>query len=447
MKTRYWLILTLVLLIAAFLTMALSVSADCLPGDIGTAGDDAINCTASNQPGGTADVQGMDGNDTIVIAPEVTAFVSVSGDNTSGVNANGSDVIINDGTINGNILGDSLNGTGSGSDVIINNGYADSIVGDSGGPGTGSDVLVNNGQVVNIMGDSSNMDGSGADSLTNNGNADEIFGDSIYANGSGSDTITNNGALAGDLYADTYQGNGSGNDTVVNNGVIGGSIYGDSELGSGSGSDTIINNGAVNNNIIAGGGDDTVVISGMGYVAGIMDGGAGYDVLTFNLTTSDPEELLAIAAQIAAANPAGGTLTIRGIVYTWQNFEELSALLISLVRLNSYGDPFAVFCALGGGIEVYAVVGNQGVLALSISSQALSNAINFAQANNSLVTVARSANSTLYALATGELQVNAPNGSDYTFSYQTLCGVLPLPRAIAEDIEDEDAFTIINRPR
>ncbi len=449
MKSHYfWIILTVILVIVAFLTMALSANADCNPADVGTSGNDSIICDTSYQPGGTQDVQGLGGDDVIVVDSGVSAFVDVSGDNTGAGVGTGNDTIVNSGTINGNLIGDSDMGDGTGNDAIVNNGYADSLVGDtSNGVGSGSDVLVNNGTVVNMNGDSIFNSGSGSDSLVNNGTTNEMFGDTTFGDGSGNDTLVNNGNVVEDVYADTYSGTGSGNDTVINNGVVAGNVFGDSELGSGTGNDNITNGGTINGSIYAGGGDDTVTIVGSGSVGGVIDGGADYDVLNFNFTSSDPEELLAIAQQIAAANPAGGTLTIRGIVYTWQNFEQLSSLLLSLIRINGVADPFAVFCTFGGGIDVYAIVGDDGVLSLTISAQALSNAIARAQEIGTFVRVDSSATSTVYVFPSGEIQVNAPTGYDYAFDYRVRCGELPLPGAVVEEEVELDSFVIINRPR
>src|SRR5262249_24889023 len=146
-------------------------------------------------------------------------------------------------------------------------------------------------------------------------------------------------------------------------------------------------------------------------------------------------------------NPQGGTLTLNGHTYTWQNFEELSLLFLTLIRINGYGVPFAVFCAAEGGLNVYRTQGNAGVLALHVTAQALSNALEFAQANNALVRIATGESLTLFALSSGELQVNATDGSDFTFSYQTRCGELPASQPIQVVEAPVETLTIINRPR
>jgi hypothetical protein len=192
-------------------------------------------------------------------------------------------------------------------------------------------------------------------------------------------------------------------------------------------------------------GNDTVIISGNNAtVGGMIDGGTGYDVLTFSLNTADPAQRQAWAEQIAAANPNGGTLTFNGHTYTWQNFEELSQLLITLNPV--YRGSFAVYCALGGGIDVYAINEQQGTLAFNVSAQALSNGIT--QGANGTTQLVSSSGVTLYALTTGELQVNGPNNNTFTFRYEAYCGILPEAQTIVVEPEEEElpAFTIINQP-
>jgi hypothetical protein len=443
---QFWSILTVVLFIGALLSMVLYARADCSPADIGTVGNDNIICTITNFPGGTFDVQGLEGDDTIVIDNGVNTGVDMYGD-SSNAGVSGNDTIINNGNMSGSISGDSGLGNNSGNDVIVNNGTSNTISGDgfNGTTNSGSDTITNNGTVNgSIAGDTvASGDATGSDTITNNGNVNgDIYGDgNIISTGGGNDTINNNGNINGGIYGDGDASVSSGNDTVNNSGYVGNTID------TGNGNDTVNNSGYVGNTIDLGAGDDTMTITGNGYVGGVIEGGSGYDTLNFNLATSDPEELQAIAQQIAAANPAGGTLTIRGIVYTWQNFEQLSTLLLSLVRVNGVGDPLAVFCALGGGIDVYAVVGNQGILSLSVSAQALSNASANAQENGVTVNVAHSSTSVVYALASGEIQVNAPNGFDFTFNYQSRCGELPEAGTLVVEEVETDTFTIINRPR
>ncbi|MFN8375750.1 MAG: hypothetical protein U0694_23120 [Anaerolineae bacterium] len=488
-------------LLALLLSVAFFARATCNPTDTGTAGNDTIVCDVANQP--AVDVEGQGGDDVIIIDTGVNApglvsggvatgpaaesgndsitingsvAGSVLGDSSTGTGS-GSDIIVNNGTVTGAVVGDAFDGTSYGSDVIINNGtVTNSLHGDTGGvsdgagndviinngtvtqsiygdaflgTGTGSDVITNNGLVYGaIVGDASDGASSGSDVIVNNGTViNSIHGDTGgTADGSGGDVIINNGTIAQDIYGDAFLGNGTGSDAITNNGSVT-NIYGDDYNNAGTGNDTITNNGTVNN-INAGGGSDTVVINGTtSTVNGTIDGGTGYDVLTFNLTSANPDELRSWAEQIAAANPAGGTLTFNGHTYTWVNFEELTRLVFSIARINLPADPLAVFCSLQGGIDTYAIVGQQGTLSLGISAQQLSNGLAQAQSSGDTVLVGQSATSTVYALATGEVQVNTPGGFTFRFRYEGYCGALPLAvEEVETPVAEEPPFTIINQP-
>ncbi|MFN8375748.1 MAG: calcium-binding protein [Anaerolineae bacterium] len=436
-------------LLMVLLSAAIFVRATCNPADTGTAGSDTIVCDVANQPAG--DVVGQDGDDTIYVGAGVVTSTNISGGNTVAVAESGNDTIVNDGTIIGPIMGDSGTGAGSGDDTIVNNGLIVSYIhGDSSdGNGSGDDAITNNGTVNGgIVGDTGgSSDGSGGDVIINNGSVTgDILGDAYLGDGSGSDTITNNGTVSS-LYGDAFLGDGSGSDTITNNGTVSGTIFGDNYPGAGSGNDTITNNGTVGDDIIAGGGNDTVILqAGSAQVDGIINGGSGYDVLTFNLSSANPAELQAWAEQIAAANPAGGALTFSGHTYTWVNFEELTQLLFSLVRINDLMDPLAVFCALSGGVDVYSVSGGAGTFSLNVSQQTIANGL--AQAVNGRIQLAASSTATVYALPTGELQVTHPGGFSFSFTFQTYCGTLP-PASESEPTVDEEElapFTIINQP-
>ncbi|NWF70988.1 MAG: hypothetical protein HXY40_18030 [Chloroflexi bacterium] len=440
----------LLLLGAAFLTMVLSVQADCVPGDYGTPGDDVINCTTSGAPDAT-EVFGETGNDSITIDTGVTVSNSVYGD-APGATPSGNDTIVNNGSVNGGLYGDASFADGSGNDTIVNNGQTSALIGDSfSGDGSGNDTLVNNGQTSNMYGDTvSGGSGSGSDTITNNGAVNfGIYGDSISGDSSGNDTITNNGSVT-TIVGDSISGDSSGNDTITNNGTTT-NIYGDNlSGGSSSGSDTITNNGVVVGDIDAGGGDDTVIIRGLSVVGDGINGGDGFDTLTFDLSSTNPAELQAIAQQIAAANPAGGTITIFGSTYNWLNFEQLTQIL-TVLQGNGYGAPLAVFCAVGGGIDVYIVVGNRGLLSLRLTPGQIRGGLEQAFATTSNVRIGLSTSAAFYVLSSGELQANtADNSYAFRFFYEPLCGPLPdvpaEPVITPEPVEELPANTIVNRP-
>jgi hypothetical protein len=420
------------LLFILFIVFSVSVMvahADCMPPP--TVGNDTISCDNTPPPGNT---EGQDGDDIIII--------------DTGVSAGGS-------YVSGGYVG--VITPESGNDIIINNGYVGAIVGDGTlGDGSGDDTIINNGNVSGIHGDSSSGIGSGDDNIVNNGNAGSMTGDTLNDDGSGNDTITNNGTINGlGIFGDTSIGNGSGNDIITNSGIVNSNIYGDNQAGNGTGSDAITNSGDVNGNIIAGGGNDTVTIQGNNAnVSGTIDGGADYDTLTFNLSTDDPAQAEAWAAEFAAANPNGGTITINGHIYTWTNFEELLYFIESPPPVVLPGESRRPFCAAVAGLDIYVVVGDEGVFSLYASAEEISAALSYARVYEiDEVVIETSETSQLWALITGELQVRTAEGEIVsTFLYQDYCGELPEVAAelyivpLPTQSQEYPAYTIINQP-
>ncbi|MFN8375749.1 MAG: hypothetical protein U0694_23115 [Anaerolineae bacterium] len=411
-------------LLVALLSVTFLVRAVCNPADTGTAANDTIVCDVANPP--AANVQAGAGDDIVIIDAGVVAGVDVSGGNMGAGAESGNDVLVNNGLVNG-IIGDTASGNGTGSDIIVNNGIIGTIVGDTLlGTSSGSDLITNNGSV------------SGS-----------VFGDGGAGGSTGNDTIINNGTVGGGIFGDDGPGTGTGSDTIINNGNIGTSIVAD------GGNDVVTNNGAVSMNIDAGSGADTVIINtNSATVAGTIDGGTGYDVLAFNLASTDPQVLLDAAAQIAAANPAGGTITLAGHTYTWTNFEQLTQLLFSVIRINGLMDPLAVFCALSGGIDLYVVSGTQGIFSLYVSTQTISNALAYAQTHTLDLQITASGTSSLWALRTGQVQARTSAGFSFSFTYQQYCGTLPVgdaaaygaPGTVTQDGESLPPLSIINQP-
>jgi hypothetical protein len=64
-----------------------------------------------------------------------------------------------------------------------------------------------------------------------------------------------------------------------------------------------------------------------GVVHGLIDGGDGYDVLSFTMDISADSWESALAALTGNLDPSGGTVVLGGITYTWANFEELRGLI------------------------------------------------------------------------------------------------------------------------
>ena len=364
-------------------------------GEPATDDDDTIVCNGANPPDEI--VTGNDGNDTIIIEGDSpTGFVpDVSGDNIE-VDGTGDDTIINDGTTN-DVTGDTFFGVGTGNDSITNNGTVEGA----------------------------------------------IYGDTIAGEASGNDSITNNGTVEGDIYGDVLEGDGAGDDTITNNGTVEGNINGN------GGNDDITNTGTVNGGIDAGAGDDTVTLVEQAPVGGTVNGGDGTDSLEFDITSGNEDELTQWAQQIAAANPSGGTLTFGGVTYTWTNFEELVELL-RLQSLNTVTAPMQGFCRSSGNFDVYRIINSEeGELAFSVTPEEVALALLDIEENTLLT---GDGDLQLWALASGELQMNGPDGYEFRFFYEATCGLLPevepIEPVVVVEEEDEDVleFVIINRP-
>lgn len=312
----------------------------------------------------------------------------------------------------------------------------------------GNDTIIIEGDsptgfVPDVTGDNIEVDGTGNDTIINDGTTNDVTGDSFTGDGSGDDTIINNGTVEGDIYGDTDIGEGSGNDTITNNGTVEGNINGN------GGNDDITNTGTVNGGIDAGTGDDTVTLVEQAPVGGTVNGGDGTDSLEFDITSGNEDELIQWAQQIAAANPSGGTLTFGGVTYTWTNFEELVELL-RLQSLNTIFAPMQGFCRSSGNFDVYRIINSEeGELAFSVTPQEVALALLDIEENT---LIASDGDLQLWALASGELQMNGPDGYEFRFFYEATCGLLPEVEPIEpvvvveEEDEDELEFVIINRP-
>ena len=96
--------------------------------------------------------------------------------------------------------------------------------------------------------------------------------------------------------------------------------------------------------ISAGSQNDTVRLGTGARIDGLVDCGNGNeDSLVFTMTVPQ-DQIASISSQIAAANPAGGSITINGLFYEWEDCEELVNELNSGVpgRIRPYPDTFRV---------------------------------------------------------------------------------------------------------
>jgi hypothetical protein len=72
-----------------------------------------------------------------------------------------------------------------------------------------------------------------------------------------------------------------------------------------------------------GDGDDVVAVGDGVILAGHIEGGPGVDELIFGQTLA-PAACAAAIAELEAADPAAGSITIEGLVYAWSGFETLT---------------------------------------------------------------------------------------------------------------------------
>lgn len=267
------------------------------------------------------------------------------------------------------------------------------------GAGTaGDDVIVCDGTTPNkVFG----LDGN--DSITNNG----TISSGGIDGGSGNDTIVNNGFISASVDG------GPSNDIIINEGNLAGGFG----LDGGSGANTIYNNGSVDF-IIAGGGGAGTVIIGLNADGQAGINGDGDDTLCFNN-----------GADISGKNPAGDSVTVGAETFTWNNFGTLAtdcavpgAAPGDDERLNpAPGAPVVVWCR-PDGVDAYTVdrLTSEGVFAFTASPAAVAQGLATARATNTNTAIQSGGGATLYALSSGELQVNAflPTGEIYAFIFE-----------------------------
>jgi hypothetical protein len=276
------------------------------------------------------------GDDTYVQNDGVTTEIvdgDAQADGSASVGNGGNDHI----TINGTVL------------LCVN---GDHVTGDG-----GQDTIIINGEVqCSVNGDGGDTNNGGNDRIEIHGEVTgSVYGDWATGNG-GDDTIIIYGEVE-DVYGDDAGGDG-GDDKIVIYGEVD-YIYGD-EVGGAPGSDTITIYGIVNDDIYAddggfAGGDDVVIIGDGAYVGGTIFGDAGTDTLAFEMFTQAELDALGL-------DPAGGTITIGGNLFSWLDFERLVGLLQRIIEsgVRIYyrsGLVFAADASDFSGISVFAPPG------------------------------------------------------------------------------------------
>lgn len=209
----------------------------------------------------------------------VTADGYVSGNTTihlHGTNAG----VTNEGTIESWMVGAHIEGDGA---SIINRGAIDA--GTMGALIMGDDATVTNAGTITAETLGMSLSGTGT-SVVNTGS---IIGESsggIYAGGSA--TISNHGLIASHqgsgIYVENLAGEAAGNLTLINTGTIQGA--GDAvklSMSSGLVTGSVVNTGSIIGNVTFGDGQD-IYDGSEGMLRGVLDGGAGDDMLTGGAT-------------------------------------------------------------------------------------------------------------------------------------------------------------------
>jgi hypothetical protein len=362
-------------LIAAILLAAMPVgfalAGDC---DDGTAGPNAIVCIAHPFAPDDANI-GLGLDDDTFTQDDIVSLDSVTGDGLADGSANtgngGNDTLQVDGLVFV-VIGDYTVGEG-GDDSITVDGFVLGVLGDGSTGDGGNDTIIVNGTAIDVTGDGAGdgLTGDGGnDLIVINGDADTVIGDDASGNG-GNDTIIINGTVQ-DVIGDEVDGNG-GDDTIIitYDGLVLGDITGDCTLTGDGGDDSIIIDGIVVGNVIGdcvggAGGDDTVRIQDDGEVDGLIDGEDGFDTLQFDAITQEDLNALGL-------DPAGGSITIGGITYTWANFESLIGLLAEIAErlglriLFRANDLLAT--ADAEGISVYAEHGRIAYVSFATAAE------------------------------------------------------------------------------
>ncbi len=264
--------------------------------------------------------------------------------------------------------------------------------------------------------------------------------DGINAGSSGGTvTVINSGTVTN--YADGIQAYSSSGSavTVINSGsvTITSASSTDAAIWGGDSDDLVINSGdlsAPNSGLAIStvGGNDTVIIEG-GSVDGLIDGGDDTDSLAFSIVHG-AEGFDRVVAALAAADPAGGSITINGQTYTWQNFESLQNLLRMAMIRDGRANAFdftanaALYCA-GGGAQVYRIhEDGQGEWAYDVPEGLAAAALGQAIASGQHVLVIERLGVQLWALAetdaygVKQFQLMGPEGYVYIFPANT-CGL------------------------
>jgi hypothetical protein len=301
---------------------------------------------------------GTGGDDTIEVNGLVFGFIA--GDDTG--DAGGDDTITINGGLFGDVVGDYSEYQGGNDTIIIGStgGVFGSVIGDDVGGGEcaqacviasgdgGDDVIIVDGIVFgDVVGDY--VAGAGGnDTITVNGYVGgSIYGDEAYWF-DGNDTITINGDVNGDVIADTYSTIGLQGPGINCVDVCGGP------------DDTvIIGAGSVSYSTACGDISVTNANIRQGTVGGLIDGDAFYDYgsndsLVFNIVTNSQAEVDSLNAYLYSLDPYEDTASVNGETYNFWNFESLrvQAIMYTDGPARVYDDGMTLAFSTAGGVAV-----------------------------------------------------------------------------------------------
>jgi hypothetical protein len=198
----------------------------------------------------------------------------------------------------------------------------------------------------------------------------------------------------------------------------------------------------INGVIDMGAGDDVVRVGNYAVVTDTMFGGEDEEVVgdllilgAGQVCSEDPGALADFAAGIAGLDPNSGTVTYLGQTYTWEEFEMLGhegfiAPCIGFIhdgRINAYdlGAPEALYCTVEHGVSVWELnLEGQGTFSFAISRAQIVAAFEAAVASGQNQLIGEDAlGNQLYAISDGHtITFVSPElreaGKQYLFSFE-----------------------------
>ncbi len=360
-------------------------------------GDDGIdaetpNTTVENSGSVTG---GQDGVKITTGNVTNTSTGSIEGDNIGVVMTSGS--IVNEGGVTGTVAAVSSDG-----ETDVTNSAGASI---DGNVEVGSGTVSNDGSITGDVSSDGETDVTNSAGASIDGNVEV-----------GSGTVANDGTIAGGVM-------GAGDTDVMNTGTI----EGETGIVGGDGAQNVTSTGTITgtNGVALDllGDDDTVIIDDS-IVNGLIDGGAGEgDILIINVAPGSCEVTGSERRDAQDALGSGtGSFSALGRDYSWTNFEDVGGVIGSgdcgqtvIIRTNrinasDMAAPVAGFCGADGAVELYAVSGGTGNLAVFASAQEIDAAL--ATGGSSIAGKDAFA---LVALDGDTLQMQGPGGYTYDF--------------------------------